>query len=262
MQATAALPGTLRIERLTKEYRPGAPVLKGIDLAIEGTGLTGIIGPSGTGKSTLIRCINRLAAPSSGRILLTLAGEEVDMAQLQGRALRRARRHIGMVFQEYNLVERLTVMENVLTGRLGYLSAWRAWRRKFDAADVERAQTLLQTVGLAAFAGQRADALSGGQRQRVGIARALMQQPSVLLADEPTSSLDPKTSVEIIQLLRDQGVQRGIPVVVNIHDVELARRYCDRIIGMTGGRVVYDGAPGGLGDEQLQSIYGGQGWLP
>ncbi|SDM04993.1 phosphonate transport system ATP-binding protein [Oryzisolibacter propanilivorax] len=262
MQATAATPGALRIEQLVKEYRPGAPVLQGIDLTIDGTGLTGIIGPSGTGKSTLIRCINRLVTPSAGRILLHLAGEEVDMAQLHGRALRRARRHIGMVFQEYNLVERLTVMENVLTGRLGYLSAWRAWRRRFDAADIERALALLQTVGLAAFAGQRADALSGGQRQRVGIARALMQQPSVLLADEPTSSLDPKTSVEIVQLLREQGVQRGIPVIVNIHDVELARRYCDRIIGMTGGRVVYDGAPDGLTDGHLQTIYGGQGWLP
>jgi len=253
--------GALRIERLVKEYKPGAPVLKSIDLAIEGTGLTSIIGPSGTGKSTLIRCINRLVAPTSGRILLDLPGERVDMAQLQGRALRRARRHIGMVFQEYNLVERLSVMENVLTGRLGYLSAWRAWRRKFDPEDVERAYALLDTVGLAAFAGQRADALSGGQRQRVGIARALMQQPAVLLADEPTSSLDPKTSVEIIQLLREQGVQRGIPVMVNIHDVELARRYSDRIVGMTGGHVVYDGPPGGLTEDHLHTIYGGTAWL-
>ena len=253
--------GALHIERLVKEYRPGAPVLKSIDLAVEGTGLTSIIGPSGTGKSTLIRCINRLVAPTSGRILLDLPGERVDMAQLQGQALRRARRHIGMVFQEYNLVERLTVMENVLTGRLGYLSAWRAWRRKFDPEDVERAHELLGTVGLAAFAGQRADALSGGQRQRVGIARALMQQPAVLLADEPTSSLDPKTSVEIIQLLREQGVQRGIPVMVNIHDVDLARRYSDRIVGMTGGHVVYDGPPDRLTDEHLHTIYGGTAWL-
>ncbi len=143
--------GALHIERLVKEYKPGAPVLKSIDLAIEGTGLTSIIGPSGTGKSTLIRCINRLVAPTSGRILLDLPGERVNMAQLQGRALRRARRHIGMVFQEYNLVERLSVMENVLTGRLGYLSAWRAWRRQFDPEDVERAYALLDTVGLAAF---------------------------------------------------------------------------------------------------------------
>jgi phosphonate transport system ATP-binding protein len=253
--------GALRIEQLVKEYRPGIPVLRSIDLTISNTGLTSIIGPSGTGKSTLIRCVNRLVTPTSGRILLQLAGESVDMAQLQGSALRRARRHIGMVFQEYNLVERLTVMENVLTGRLGYLSAWRAWRRRFDDADIARAYELLEVVGLAAFANQRADALSGGQRQRVGIARALMQQPAVLLADEPTSSLDPKTSVEIIQLLRDQGVQRNIPVMVNIHDVELARRYSDRIVGMTGGHVVYDGPPEGLTESHLDTIYGGKAWL-
>ena len=183
------------------------------------------------------------------------------MAQLRGKELRQARRHIGMVFQEYNLVDRLTVMENVLTGRLGYLSAWRAWRRKFDEQDFADAEQLLQEVGLGDFINSRADALSGGQRQRVGIARALMQRPSVLLADEPTSSLDPKTSIEIIQLLREQGVQRNIPVMVNIHDVELARKYSDRIVGMTGGHVVYDGAPEGLTEDHLTTIYGGKAWL-
>ena len=253
--------GALRIEQLVKEYRPGQPVLKSISFAVQGRGLTSIIGPSGTGKSTLIRCINRLVDPTSGKIMLQADGQAVDMAQLKGADLRRARRRIGMVFQEYNLVERLTVMENVLTGRLGYLSAWRAWRRKFDEADIQQAFELLQVVGLAAFASQRADALSGGQRQRVGIARALMQQPALLLADEPTSSLDPKTSVEIIQLLHEQGVRRGIPVMVNIHDVELARRYSSRIIGMTGGHVVFDGAPGELTDEHLNTIYGGRAWL-
>lgn len=166
--------GALRIEQLVKQYRPGQPVLKSISFAVQGTGLTSIIGPSGTGKSTLIRCINRLVDPTSGKIMLQADGQAVDMAQLKGADLRRARRRIGMVFQEYNLVERLTVMENVLTGRLGYLSAWRAWRRKFDEADIQQAFELLQVVGLAAFASQRADALSGGQRQRVGIARALM----------------------------------------------------------------------------------------
>jgi phosphonate transport system ATP-binding protein len=166
-----------------------------------------------------------------------------------------------MVFQEYNLVERLTVLENLLTGRLGYLSAWRAWRRRFDAEDVAYGLELLQTVGLADFATRRVDALSGGQRQRVGIARALMQRPAVLLADEPTSSLDPKTSVEIMEMLREQGRARAIPVMVNIHDVELARRYSDRIVGMTGGRVVYDGPPQGLQDAHLRQIYGGEAWL-
>ncbi|XAH23445.1 phosphonate ABC transporter ATP-binding protein [Xylophilus sp. GW821-FHT01B05] len=253
--------GSLHIQKLVKEYRPGVPVLKSIDLRIDGTGLTSIIGPSGTGKSTLIRCINRLVDPTAGQIWLDVAGERLDMAQLRGSALRRSRRHIGMVFQEYNLVERLTVMENLLTGRLGYLSAWKAWRRKFPAEDFERAYQLLDVIGLGSFAHQRADALSGGQRQRVGIARALMQQPAILLADEPTSSLDPKTSVEIIQLLREQGRARGIPVIVNIHDVELARRHSDRIVGMTGGHVVYDGPPAGLTDAHLQTIYGGQEWM-
>ena len=254
--------GSLQIKGLVKEYKPGVAVLKSIDLRIEGTGLTAIIGPSGTGKSTLIRCINRLVDPTAGEIWLEVGGQRLDMARLKGAELRRSRRHIAMVFQEYNLVERLSVMENLLTGRLGYVTAWAAWRRKFDKADFDRAHELLATVGLASFANQRADALSGGQRQRVGIARALMQQPSVLLADEPTSSLDPKTSVEIFQLLRDQGVTHGIPVVVNIHDVELAKRYADRIVGMTGGHVVYDGAPSGLTDAMLKTIYGGEGWMP
>lgn len=252
---------SLRIKGLSKEYKVGQPVLKSINLQIDGTGLTAIIGPSGTGKSTLIRCINRLVDPTSGEIWLDAEGEVLDMAKMKGASLRRARTHIGMVFQEYNLVERLTVMENLLTGRLGYVSGWQAFRRKFLSSDFDLAYQLLDIVGLANFANQRADALSGGQRQRVGIARALMQQPSVLLADEPTSSLDPKTSVEILQLLRDQGCENGIPVIVNIHDVELAKRFADRVIGMTGGEVVYDGPPGELGDAMLKRIYGGEGWL-
>lgn len=253
--------GSLTIKGLVKEYVPGKPVLKSVDLHVHGTGLTAIIGPSGTGKSTLIRCINRLVDPSAGEIWLEVDGRREDLAQLRGAALRRSRRHIGMVFQEYNLVERLSVMENLLCGRLGYTPAWKAWLRRFEPADIAKAHDLLATVGLGDFANQRADALSGGQRQRVGIARALMQQPSVLLADEPTSSLDPKTSVEIFQLLREQGLRNGIPVIVNIHDVELARRYADRIVGMNGGIVVYDGPPDGLSATCMQKIYGGQGWL-
>lgn len=251
----------LEIQGLVKEYRRGQPVLKGIDLHFEGSGMTAVIGPSGTGKSTLLRCINRLVDPTQGSIWFTSEGQRTDMCRLRGRALRASRRHIGMVFQEYNLVERLTVMENLLTGRLGYVGAWAAWRRKFPPADLRHAFELLEIVGLEDFANQRADALSGGQRQRVGIARALMQQPNVLLADEPTSSLDPKTSVEIMSLLREQGRARRIPVIVNIHDVELARRYADRIVGMSGGQVVYDGDPAGLGDGVLKQIYGGEGWL-
>ena len=247
----------LSIRGLTKAYKPEVPVLRGIDLDFEERGLTAIIGPSGTGKSTLIRIINRLVDPSGGSIRF----KDQELSDLGGRQLREARRRIGMVFQEYNLVERLTVIENLLTGRLGYVSPLDAWRRKFPEEDVTHALDLLGIIGLANFAHQRADSLSGGQRQRVGIARALMQRPEILLADEPTSSLDPKTSVEIMELLRSQGINNGIPVIVNIHDVELARRFADRVIGMTGGRVVFDGPPGQLTDDHLKMIYGGEGWL-
>jgi phosphonate transport system ATP-binding protein len=216
-----------------------------------------VIGPSGTGKSTLIRCINRLVEPTAGAILF----QGQDLVKLSGRALREARRGIGMVFQEYNLVERLTVMENLLTGRLGYVSPLKAWFRKFPQSDIDEAFDLLNVVGLAGFANQRADSLSGGQRQRVGIARAVMQHPKLVLADEPTSSLDPKTSVEIMTLIHDLGTAKNIPIIVNMHDVELAKRFADRIVGMSGGVVVYDGAPAGLTDVHLKTIYGGEDWL-
>ncbi len=247
----------LALRGLVKEYVAGKRVLDGIDLDFAPQGLTAIIGASGTGKSTLLRCVNRLVDPTAGQILF---GNR-DLARLQGRALREARREIGMVFQEYNLVERLSVMENLLSGRLGYVPAHKAWLRRFPQDDIDRAFDLLDQVGLAGFANQRADALSGGQRQRVGIARAVMQKPKLLLADEPTSSLDPRTSVEIMELLREVGRRHSIPVVVNMHDVELARRFADRIIGMARGKVVFDGAPAALTDEALTQIYGGQSWL-
>ena len=247
----------LSIRNLDKEYARGKPVLRGITLDVGSAGVTAIIGPSGTGKSTLIRCINRLVEPTSGQIFF----QDQDLVKLDRRALRLARRQIGMVFQEYNLVERLTVMENLLCGRLGYVAPWKAWLRKYPRADIDRAFSLLDTVGLAGFANQRADSLSGGQRQRVGIARALMQEPKLLLADEPTSSLDPKTSVEIMELISEMSRANGIPVMINMHDVELAKRFADRIIGMSGGRVVYDGGPQGLGEEMLKTIYGGERWL-
>ena len=252
----AAQPG-LVIRGLVKEYQPGKPVLRGIDLAIDPTGITAIIGPSGTGKSTLIRCINRLVEPTAGAILL----HGQDLAQLRGRALRLARRRIGMVFQEYNLVERLSVMENVLSGRLGYVPLWRAWLRLYPAQDIARAFELLDAVGLPEHATRRADALSGGQRQRVGIARALMQRPELLLADEPTSSLDPRTAVEVMELLARLTAAANVPVIVNIHNVELAKRFAQRIIGMQGGQIVFDGPPEALEPSHLSVIYGGESWL-
>jgi phosphonate transport system ATP-binding protein len=248
---------SLVIRNLRKEYAAGTVVLKDVSLTIEGRGVTAVIGPSGTGKSTLVRCINRLVDPTAGEILFR--GQ--DLARLRGRQLREARRRIGMVFQEYNLVERLSVIENVLCGRLGYVSAWRAFLRRFPPRDVERAFDLLDAVGLGEHANKRADQLSGGQRQRVGIARALMQEPDLVLADEPTSSLDPKTSVEIMELITSRAGERDIPVIVNIHNVELARRYADRIVGMSQGKVVFDGPPRALEDSHLLAIYGGEGWL-
>jgi phosphonate transport system ATP-binding protein len=247
----------ISIRQLEKSYTQGKPVLKGISLELGAREVVAIIGPSGTGKSTLIRCINRLVQPTTGEIWF----QGRDLVTLSRRSLREARRQIGMVFQEYNLVERLTVMENALSGRLGYMSAWAAWLRRYRQEDIDLAFTLLDQVGLSGFEHQRADSLSGGQRQRVGIARAVMQHPKLLLADEPTSSLDPKTSVEVMQILMEMGERLQIPIVINMHDVALAQKFASRIIGMSGGMVVYDGPPTGLNTQILQSIYGGEEWL-
>ena len=254
-QAAALAAGYSRqlvIRNLRKEYQAGQPVLKDVSITIEGRGLTAVIGPSGTGKSTLIRCINRLVDPTGGEIIF----QGQDLAKLKGTQLRAARRRIGMVFQEYNLVERLTVMENLLCGRLGYVPWWRAWLRRFPETDIASAFALLDSVGLADFATRRADALSGGQRQRVGIARAIMQAPDLILADEPTSSLDPKTSVEIMEILSQLAGERDIPVIVNIHNVELAKRFAARIVGMSKGMILFDGRPADLTPAHLAEIYG------
>lgn len=248
---------SLRVENLVKEYVPGKPVLSNISFEVKGTSRVAIIGPSGTGKSTLIRCVNKLIPPTSGNVYVS--GENIT--PLKGKALRQARRKIGMVFQEFNLVERLSVMENVLSGRLGYVSPWRAWLRKYPQEDIDQAFSLMDSIGILELSHQRADSLSGGQRQRVGIARAIIQKPHVLLADEPTSSLDPKTSVEIMELLVDLSEQNKIPLLINIHDVELAKRFTNRVIGMSKGGIVYDGSPADMTNEHLKAIYGGENWL-
>lgn len=249
---------SLEVRGLVKEYVRGKRVLDGISLAFPATGLTAIIGASGTGKSTLLRCVNRLVEPTAGEILF--GGR--DIAHLRGRELREARREIGMVFQEYNLVERLSVIENVLCGTLSRVSPWRAFLRRFPQPMVVRAFDLIDAVGLdESYARRRADQLSGGQRQRVGIARALMQSPGLVLADEPTSSLDPKTSVEVMDLMASLAAREAIPIIVNIHNVDLARRYAQRIIGMSHGQVVFDGPPEQLQDSDLRGIYGGEDWL-
>ncbi|MBD5769671.1 phosphonate ABC transporter ATP-binding protein [Marinomonas colpomeniae] len=256
-QSVAERSSFLEIRNLKKEYTAGNPILKGIDINITEPGIIAIIGPSGTGKSTLLRCINRLIDPTDGQILF----DNADLCLAKGAQLRKLRRQVGMVFQEYNLVERLTVIENVLTGRLGYMSAWQAWRRKFSQEDINTAFELLDAVGLTEHASKRADSLSGGQRQRVGIARAVMQNPKILLADEPTSSLDPKTAVEIMELLERFSEEKNIPALVNIHDVKLASRFAKRMIGMSNGIVVYDGPPEGITDDHLKQIYGGESWM-
>jgi len=243
----------LEVSGLEKTYPTGDHALRSVSLRVEGSDAVFIIGPSGAGKSTLLRCINRLVEPDAGTIRL----DGLEITTLQRAALREARRGMGMIFQEFNLVERLTVMENVLSGRLGYVSLWRAWRRRFPAEDVEAAFTTLARVGLAGYENKRADELSGGQRQRVGIARALVQRPKILLVDEPTSSLDPRTSEAVMRLIVELAAEDSIPALVNIHDVPIARAFARRIVGLHAGRVVYDGSVEGLTADVLERIYGG-----
>lgn len=241
---------------LTKTYATGDKALADVSFSLPKGQVVGLIGPSGAGKSTLIRCINRLVEPSAGRVMLN----DQDLTKLGARDLRRARRKIGMIFQEYALVERLTVMENVLSGRLGYVPFWRSFTRRFPGPDIARAFQLLDRVGLSAHTDKRADALSGGQRQRVGIARALEQEPQLLLVDEPTASLDPRTSRQIMRLLTKVCRESGLPAIINIHDVLLAQQFTDRIIGLRAGRMVFDGRPDQLTEAVLTEIYGEEDW--
>lgn len=246
----------LQLKGLVKTYKTGDQALKGIDLEIPKGQVIALIGPSGAGKSTLIRCINRLVEPTSGEILL----DGVDLVSLRSGALRKARREMGMIFQEYALVERLTVMENVLSGRLGYVGFWRSFLRRYPQSDVDEAFRLLDRVGLLHMADKRADELSGGQRQRVGICRALIQDPKLLLVDEPTASLDPKTSRQIMRLITELCRERGLAAVINIHDVALAQMFVPRVVGLRLGEIVYDGGPTGLTPDQLTEIYGEEDW--
>lgn len=246
----------LLISGLTKTYPTGDKALQGIDLEVPAGQVMALIGPSGAGKSTLIRCINRLVEPTAGRI--SLNGTEITALGTGG--LRRARRRMGMIFQEFALVERLTVMENVLSGRLGYVGFWRSYFRKFPAADIAEAFRVLERVGLAAHCDKRADELSGGQRQRVGIARALLQNPEILLVDEPTASLDPKTARQVMRLLVEICAERRLAAIINIHDVMLAQLFVQRIVGLRQGAIVFDGAPNALTADVLTRIYGEEDW--
>jgi len=246
----------LRIDNLRKRYRTGDEALKGVSFAVPSGQIVGLIGPSGAGKSTLIRCVNRLVEPTGGRIFL----DDLELTTLSRAELRKVRRRIGMIFQEFALVERLTVMENVLSGRLGYVSFWRSFARCYPPADVDKAFALLERVGVLDQTDKRADALSGGQRQRVGVARALEQDPELLLIDEPTASLDPKTSRQIMRLIREICAERNLPAIINIHDVLLAQAFVDRIVGLRAGDVVFDGPPSDLSPEVLTRIYGEEDW--
>ncbi|MCF6306144.1 MAG: phosphonate ABC transporter ATP-binding protein [Rhodobacteraceae bacterium] len=246
----------LQLNGLTKVYNTGDKALSDVTLSIPKGQVVALIGPSGAGKSTLIRCINRLVEPTSGSAVL----DDINITTLGAGALRKQRRRMGMIFQEYALVERLTVMENVLSGRLGYVGFWRSFLRKFPQSDVDEAYRLLDRVGLLAMADKRADELSGGQRQRVGICRALIQNPALLLVDEPTASLDPKTSRQIMRLICELCSERGLAAIINIHDVALAQMFVERVIGLESGKVVFDGGPDELTSEVLTQIYGEEDW--
>ena len=246
----------LEIKQLVKKYNTGDLAINGVDLKVEKGQVMALIGPSGAGKSTLIRCVNRLENPTSGEIWLN--GENI--VKMRSGKLRRARRNMGMIFQEYALVERLTVMENVLSGRLGYVGFWRSFLRKFPQSDINAAFGLLEKVGLDTMLNKRADELSGGQRQRVGIARALIQKPDILLVDEPTASLDPKTSRQIMRLITELCEENQLAAIINIHDVALAQMYAERIVGLREGSIVYDGPPDDLKPDVLTEIYGKEDW--
>lgn len=242
----------LVVENLTKVYERGKiRALSNVSFSVEKGEFLVLIGLSGSGKSTLLRCINRLVEPTSGRIFLN----GVELTKLSPRAMRKVRRKIGMVFQQFNLVKRATVLQNVLAGRLGYNSTLSTLLGRFPKEDLRRAQECLERVGLLDKMYVRADQLSGGQQQRVGIARALMQEPELLLADEPVSALDPATSHSVMQYI-EQINKDGVTVIASLHFLSLARRYGQRIIALKAGEIVFDGLPEAIDDRKFKEIYG------
>jgi len=251
----------LEVRGLEKSYG-GAPVLKGVDLAIEQGEFVGVIGLSGSGKSTLLRCINRLIDASAGEILVprallgeTANGASADVRKLDRRELRLLRRKIGMVFQQFNIVKRMSVIDNVLSGSLGYQPVLRGSLRIFSDEMKRRALVNLKRVGLLDHAYKRADQLSGGEQQRVAIARTLMQEPALILADEPVSSLDPKLSRVVLDILKRVCREDGITALVSLHTLELTREYADRVIGLKQGRIFFDGPARDLTDAVSDSVY-------
>lgn len=243
----------LEVCDLKKIYRGASkPAVNRVCFSMSAGEMLCVIGPSGAGKSTLLRCVNRLTEPSSGRVWIE--GEEITgVPPAKVRALRR---RVGMVFQHYNLVNRLTVMQNVMHGRLGYMNPLSGALGLYSEADKRRALEILEQTGLSEFLYHRAGELSGGQKQRVGVVRALMQQPLILLCDEPIASLDPASAQVVMEMIRDVSVRRGIACIVNLHQVDAALRYADRIIGMNDGEIVYDGPVSELTERMIERIYG------
>lgn len=243
----------LVFERLTKVYERGqVHALRDLSFAVDKGEFLVVIGLSGSGKSTLLRCINRLIEPTAGKIWL----DGTDLTRLSAQRMRRVRRQIGMIFQQFNLVDRATTVRNVLAGRLGYMPGWKSLLGLFSAEDRQAALANLARVGLRDKAYARVDELSGGQRQRVGIARALMQKPEILLADEPVSALDPATSHSIMQYLEQMNRQDGVTVIASLHFLSLARRYGTRIIALKDGQLVFDGPPKMIDNAKFKEIYG------
>src|SRR5512132_1826006 len=233
-------------------YPSGTRALDGVSLDVERGEFVVLIGLSGSGKSTLLRCINRLVDPTSGTVVF----EGIDVTRADRVAIRHVRRRIGMIFQQFNLVRRSSVFSNVLSGRLGYRTTWRTIASRPTTDDVAAAFENLGRVGIAEKAFGRADALSGGQQQRVGIARALMQKPEMMLADEPVASLDPATSHSVMKYLEEINKKDGITVLCSLHFLSLARRYGTRVIALKGGKVAFDGKPADIDERRFKEIYG------